>query len=140
MTNLEISIEKKLKLTNSSLRKKSRLLVNLDRDFCDRKVAMRQDQDVSIKTSWLSRHAFWNCWDFLNHWDLLFASVEIKLTNYSSFNSDSTTIIIPTHCSFSHICNGLFIFYRYEFKSSEKVKLRELGPRFTLRLRSLQVE
>lgn len=31
-----------------------------------------------------------------------------------------------------------FRHHRYEFKSSEKVKLRELGPRFTLKLRSLQ--
>jgi len=31
-----------------------------------------------------------------------------------------------------------FRHHRYEFKNAEKVKLRELGPRFTLRLRSLQ--
>lgn len=34
-----------------------------------------------------------------------------------------------------------YIFFRhvrYEFKNREKVKLRELGPRFTLKLRSLQ--
>ena len=34
-----------------------------------------------------------------------------------------------------------FIFFRhhrYEFKSAEKCRLRELGPRFTLKLRSLQ--
>lgn len=34
-----------------------------------------------------------------------------------------------------------YIFFRhhkYEFKNAEKVRLRELGPRFTLRLRSLQ--
>lgn len=30
------------------------------------------------------------------------------------------------------------VFYRYEFKSGEKVAIRELGPRFTLKLRSLQ--
>lgn len=28
--------------------------------------------------------------------------------------------------------------FRYNIKSPEKVKLREMGPRFTLRLRSLQ--
>ena len=27
---------------------------------------------------------------------------------------------------------------RYDFKSAEKVRLREMGPRFTLKLRSLQ--
>jgi len=31
-----------------------------------------------------------------------------------------------------------FRHHRYEFKNSEKVKLREMGPRFTLKLRSLQ--
>ncbi|XP_059484161.1 probable ribosome production factor 1 [Neocloeon triangulifer] len=31
-----------------------------------------------------------------------------------------------------------FRHHRYEFKNQEKVKLRELGPRFTLKLRSLQ--
>ena len=31
-----------------------------------------------------------------------------------------------------------FRHHRYEFKNAEKVKLRELGPRFTLRLRALQ--
>nr|ACO11827.1 Ribosome production factor 1 [Lepeophtheirus salmonis] len=31
-----------------------------------------------------------------------------------------------------------FRHHRYEFKNSEKVKLKELGPRFTLKLRSLQ--
>jgi rRNA maturation protein Rpf1 len=31
-----------------------------------------------------------------------------------------------------------FRHHRYEFKNAEKVKLRELGPRFMLRLRSLQ--
>ncbi len=34
-----------------------------------------------------------------------------------------------------------YIFFRhhmYDFKSSEKVRLREMGPRFTLKLRSLQ--
>jgi len=31
-----------------------------------------------------------------------------------------------------------FRHHRYEFKNAEKVRLRELGPRFTLRLRSLQ--
>lgn len=31
-----------------------------------------------------------------------------------------------------------FRHHRYEFKNREKVKLRELGPRFTLKLRSLQ--
>jgi ribosome production factor 1 len=31
-----------------------------------------------------------------------------------------------------------FRHHRYDFKSSSKVKLRELGPRFTLRLRSIQ--
>merc|ERR1712193_16812 len=31
-----------------------------------------------------------------------------------------------------------FRHHRYEFKNAEKIKLRELGPRFTLRLRSLQ--
>jgi ribosome production factor 1 len=34
-----------------------------------------------------------------------------------------------------------YIFFRhnrYEFKNNQKVKLRELGPRFTLKLRSLQ--
>jgi ribosome production factor 1 len=38
-------------------------------------------------------------------------------------------------------CQRDYIFLRhhkYEFKSTEKVKLRELGPRFTLKLRSLQ--
>jgi hypothetical protein len=29
-------------------------------------------------------------------------------------------------------------FCRYDIKSAEKVKLREMGPRFTLKLRSLQ--
>ena len=31
-----------------------------------------------------------------------------------------------------------FRHHRYEFKNADKVKLREMGPRFTLRLRSLQ--
>ena len=38
-------------------------------------------------------------------------------------------------------CQRDYIFvrhHRYEFKSTEKCKLRELGPRFTLKLRSLQ--
>ncbi len=38
-------------------------------------------------------------------------------------------------------CQRDYIFFRhhaYEFKSSEKVRLREMGPRFTLKLRSLQ--
>lgn len=32
----------------------------------------------------------------------------------------------------------LILSNRYEFKNTEKVKLRELGPRFTLRLQWLQ--
>merc|ERR1712029_1248617 len=31
-----------------------------------------------------------------------------------------------------------FRHHRYEFKNAEKVRLKELGPRFTLKLRSLQ--
>lgn len=38
---------------------------------------------------------------------------------------------------FSCIIKTTFPF-RYDFKNAEKVKLREMGPRFTLKLRSLQ--
>ena len=32
----------------------------------------------------------------------------------------------------------MFVVYRYIFKNAEKVGLQEIGPRFTLKLRSLQ--
>jgi len=45
----------------------------------------------------------------------------------------------------SKVCFGrvrhlikLYFYFRYQFKNAEKVKLHELGPRFTLKLRSLQ--
>ena len=43
--------------------------------------------------------------------------------------------VVTFHCQRDYI---FLRHHRYEFKSTEKVKLRELGPRFTLKLRSLQ--
>jgi len=40
----------------------------------------------------------------------------------------------PSRCNLSH----LNYFTRYEFKSEKKAALRELGPRFTLRLKWIQ--
>ncbi len=64
--------------------------LNLDQDFWDWKVVSRQNQDflISIKTSWSSRKAFWNCQDFIDRWDLLFASVKIKSLDWDQVKTN----------------------------------------------------
>jgi hypothetical protein len=47
------------------------------------------------------------------------------------------SFVIFCICSFLYKIFLIFL-SRYEFTSSGKVRLRELGPRFTLKLRSLQ--
>ncbi len=72
----------------------------LDRDFWDWKVVSRQNWDflIEIKTSWLSRQAFWNCQDFLDRRYLLSASVEIESLNQGMIETNQDPLRCPT-CS-----------------------------------------
>ncbi len=90
LTNWEISIKKsdkidllliKIETNCRDLPKSSRLDRFLDQDFWDWKVMLRQNQDISIKKSRLSRPTFCRCQDILDCWDLPFQSVEIETLN-----------------------------------------------------------
>ncbi len=58
--------------------------LDLDQDFWAWKVVLRQNRDISIvKTSF-----FLNCQDFLDHEDLLSASVKIQSLNRDTINTN----------------------------------------------------
>ena len=59
----------------------------------------------------------------------------INLYGYGSVYTESSHL-----CNFTNSCYSkeYLFFYRYMFKNSAKVGLQEVGPRFTLKLRSLQ--